>query len=454
MPTNTHIGTLEAKTEERLALIESINPLIQAMLTVTADKARSAARGMDARGEVAWSGPLQGLFMSVKDNIEVAGVRTTWGSRTFLDHVSREDAEVVRRLRAAGAILVGKDNLAEFAYGGTSQNEISAGVRNPWNFQRIAGGSSGGSGAAVAAGLSDASLGTDTAGSVRIPAALCGVVGLRPTIGRISNRGSFEDSVTFDTIGPLARTVSAVARVFAAIAGHDPEDPGSVDRPLDNFWPQLWQGVQGLRIGIPRSFYFDGLEKDVESRVLEAMRVFEAAGAVLRDVTVPRADESHARTSLCLLAADMADLHRERMQHQPDLIGSEVLRRLESGRAISAADYAQSLRWLRRWRQDVSRLFADVDILLTPTTPLVAPDIAASPDMIAATRQLSRFTVGIGAAGFPAMSVPCGFDRQGLPIGMQLIARPFDEPTLFRAGVAYQERTAFHQRFPGLFDEK
>lgn len=431
-------------TEERLQRIDRINPRIHALLTVMADDARRAANRLDSPG--IWGGPLHGMLVSVKDNIEVAGVRTTWGSKTHLDYVSREDAHVVSRLRRCGAILVGKDNMAEFAYGGTSQNEISAGVRNPWDLTRIPGGSSGGSGAAVAAGLTDASLGTDTAGSVRVPAAMCGVVGLRPTVGRVSNRGSFEDSVAFDTVGPLARTVTTVAQVFAAIAGHDPLDPASIDRPLENFLPDIGDGVRGLRIGVPRNFYFDDLEPGVEACVREAIRVFQTAGAQVCEVTIPRAEESHAHTSLCLLAADMADLHRDRMKHQADLIGAEVLRRLEAGLPITGADYAQSLRWLREWRLAVSRLFANIDLILTPTTPLVATKIAASADMIAATRQLSRFTVGLGAAGFPAMSVPCGFDQQGLPVGMQLVGAHFAEPVLFRAGVEYQKRTDFHAR--------
>lgn len=437
---------LRRATEDRLQLIERINPRIHALLTLTADDALLAANRLDTLGM--WGGPLHGMFVSVKDNIEVAGVRTTWGSKTHLDYVSRTDAEVVSRLRRCGAILVGKDNMAEFAYGGTSQNEVSPGVRNPWDFTCIPGGSSGGSGAAVAAGLTDASLGTDTAGSVRVPAAMCGVVGLRPTSGRVSNRGSFEDSVTFDTIGPLARTVTTVAQVFAAIAGHDPLDPCSVDRPLENFLPGIGDGVRSLRIGIPKNFYFDAIEPDVEARVLEAIRVFQTAGAEICDVIIPRAEESHPRTSLCLLAADMADLHRDRMVNQRDLIGAEVLRRLEAGVPVTGADYAQSLRWLRDWRLEVSRLFAGVDLILTPTTPLVATKIAASADMINATRQLSRFTVGLGAAGFPAMSVPCGFDRQGLPVGMQLVGAHFAEPVLFRAGVEYQKRTDFHMRRP------
>jgi aspartyl-tRNA(Asn)/glutamyl-tRNA(Gln) amidotransferase subunit A len=448
MSDSTVTASLLKSTEERLQLIARLNPRVNALLTVTDGQARSAARELDAARD--WGGLLHGLFVSVKDNIEVAGVRTTWGSKTYIDYVSKEDAEVVTRLRKSGAILVGKDNMAEFAYGGTSQNEISAGVRNPWDVTRIPGGSSGGSGAAVAAGLCDASLGSDTAGSVRVPASMCGVVGLRPTVGRVSNRGTFEDSVGFDTIGPLARTVTTVARVFAAIAGQDPQDPGSVDRPVENFLPTLGDGVRGLRIGVPRRFFFEDLEKDVEARVLEALRVFEAAGAKLVDVIVPRAEESHPRTSLCLLAADMADLHRERMKNQPDLIGAEVLRRLQAGVPISAADYAQSMRWLRDWRLDVSRLFANVDFLLTPTTPLVATKIAASADMISATRQLSRFTVGLGAAGFPAMSVPCGFDGDGLPVGMQLVGPHFGEPVLLRAGVEYQKRTGFHRQLPKL----
>jgi aspartyl-tRNA(Asn)/glutamyl-tRNA(Gln) amidotransferase subunit A len=205
-----------------------------------------------------------------------------------------------------------------------------------------------------------------------------------------------------------------------------------------------------LRIGLPRRFYFDGLEMDVETHVLQAVRVFESAGATVREVVVPDADQSHPRTSLCLLAADMADLHRERMKDQPALIGPEVLRRLRSGVPITAADYAQSLRWLRRWRLAIERIFAGVDVLVTPTTPIVAPPIAASGDMLEATRQLSRFTVGLGAAGFPAMSVPCGFDRQGLPIGMQIVGPAFAEPLLFRAGVDFQSRTDHHKKRPAL----
>lgn len=435
-------------TEARLSRIHSVNPAINAILTVTADGARLAARELDAQDD--WGGLLHGLMVTLKDNIEVEGVRTTWGSRTFVDHVSTEDAEVVKRLRSSGAVLLGKDNLAEFAYGGTSQNEISEGVRNPWDLTRIPGGSSGGSAAAVAAGLADAALGTDTAGSVRLPASLCGVVGLRPTVGAVSNRGVLEDSVAFDTVGPLARTVATVARVYAAIAGYDPLDPGSVDRPVGNFLPGIGGGVRGLRIGLPRAFYFEGLEKDVEARVLEAVRVLESAGATINDVVVPDADQSHPRTSLCLLAADMADLHRAQMKDQPSLIGSEVLKRLQSGVPITARDYAQSLRWLRRWRLAIELLFDQVDLLLTPTTPIVATPIDAAGDMINATRQLSRFTVGFGAAGFPAMSVPCGFDHQALPIGMQLVGPAFSEPMLFRAGVAYQRRTDFHKKRPAL----
>ena len=245
---------LTRATEARLLLIARLNPSLRAMLTVTADEARRDAAALDGLED--WGGPLHGMFVTLKDNIEMAGVRTTWGSRTWQDHISQHDAEVVVRLRQAGAIVLGKDNMAEFAYGGTSQNEISEGVRNPWDLTRIPGGSSGGSGAAVAAGLCDAALGSDTAGSVRVPAAMCGVVGLRPTVGSVSNRGTYEDSVAFDTIGPLARTVTTVARVFAAIAGYDPLDPGSVDRPVENFLSQIRGGVRGLRIGIPRRFYF------------------------------------------------------------------------------------------------------------------------------------------------------------------------------------------------------
>ncbi|WP_349619845.1 amidase [Azospirillum argentinense] len=444
-------GASEAETRARLARIESLNPIVNALLAVDADGAIRRARAQDeARAAGDWPGLLDGVTVTVKDCFELAGETTSYGSSDRFARMGHRDAPLIRRLRDAGAILVGRNNLSEFCLGSTNQNEHHGPCRNPWDTGRVPGGSSGGSAASVAAGLCRVSIGTDTGGSIRIPAALCGVVGLRPSVGRVSNVGMIPCSVDFDTVGPLAYSVADVARAFATIAGYDPEDPNSVDTPLGNFLPDLKAGIAGTRIGLPRNFYFDSLQPAVAERVRAAAAVLEKAGAVLVDITIEDAEVAQARTAFSLLVADMAQYHLDKMETAPESIGPEVLRRLQLGLPVSGVQYAESRRWLASWKLRFRSLFERVDLILSPTTPIVAPRIYDSADMIEATRAVSRFTYGFGALGLPAMSVPCGFDGDGMPVGMQIVGRWFDEPLVFRAGAAFQAATDHHRQRPAL----
>ncbi|CAO3433757.1 amidase [Azospirillum doebereinerae] len=443
-------GSCAADTERCLGAVRRLNPILNAVLTVTEDGARRQARAVDEAREAGdWPGLLDGVAVTIKDCFELAGETTSYGSVRFAAE-GRRDATVVRRLRDAGAVILGRNTLSEFCLGSTNQNEHHGSCRNPWDTARVPGGSSGGSAAAVAAGLCRLSFGTDTGGSIRIPAALCGVVGLRPSVGRVPNTGVLPCSVDFDTVGPLAYTVADVARGFAAIAGYDPEDPNSVEAPLGNFLPSLSAGIAGVRIGIPRNFYFDDLQPAVAARLSEAAAALERAGARLVDVTIEEAEVAQARTAFSLLVADMAQQHKTKIDGAPEAIGPEVLRRLRLGLPVSGVEYAESRRWLANWKLRFRALFEAVDLILTPTTPIVAARIADAADMIAATRAVSRFTYGFGALGLPAMSVPCGFDAEGMPVGMQIVGRWFDEPLVLRAGAAFQAVTAHHRRRPAV----
>ena len=443
-------GACECEVLACLDAIDRQNPALNAVLAVTGQAALYCARKLDRERAVGdWPGLLDGVPVTIKDCFELAGETTSYGSIRFAAE-GRRDAAVVRRLKASGAVIIGRNNLSEFCLGSTNQNEHHGSCRNPWNIGHVPGGSSGGSAAAVAAGLCRISIGTDTGGSVRIPASLCGVVGLRPSVGRVSNAGAIACSVDFDTIGPLAYSVSDVARAFAAIAGYDPEDPNSVDAPLGNFLPTLRNGIAGLRIGLPRNFYFDGLQPAVAERLREAAAVLERAGATLVDVTVEDAEVAQARTGFSLLVADMAQYHLDKIETAPEAVGPEVLRRLKLGLPVSGVDYAGSRRWLAGWKLRFRALFEQVDLIVTPTTPIVAPAIADTADMIEATRAVSRFTYGFGALGLPAMTVPCGFGAGGLPVGMQVVGRWFDEPSVLRAGAAFQAATDHHRQRPHL----
>ncbi|MBM3510667.1 MAG: amidase [Alphaproteobacteria bacterium] len=424
--------------------------LLKAMITVLEEDALREAAALD---EAASGGDTRGLLhgmpVTLKDVIDTAGVRTTSGSKFFEHHVPAVDAEVVRRLKANGAVIIGKVNLHEFAYGGTTQNPFYGRCRNPWNPDCIPGGSSGGSGAAAAAEMCIASLGTDTGGSGRIPGALNGIAALRPTVGRISNRGVTPVSQPFDTLSPMAYRVTDVARVFAAIAGYDPSDPISVDRSVENFLPGLGEGIGGVRIGLPRAFFFEEVEADVLAPARAAIDVLERLGAQVVAIDVPGAAEAKDQFEK-IFHTDCADFHRQRFATEREKFGKDTAERLAMGTERKGIDYAAGMRWMEAWRRRLALVFGEVDIVASPATPVAAPPIAESEQTTAVTRRLTRFCYPWSIAGTPVLVVPCGFNRAGLPVGLSLAAAWWQEPLLFRVGVAYQAATDWHTRRPPL----
>ena len=439
-----------AGTERCLDNIRRHGAAVNAFITVTEELALEQAAAADrAAAEGRWLGLLHGMPVSIKDNIQTAGIRTTSGSRFFSDHVPNADAPVVARLKAAGAVIVGKASLQEFAFGVRNHNPISGQCGNPWDLARIPGGSSGGSGASVAAEMCVGSLGSDTGGSIRCPASLNGVTGLRPTPGRVSNRGSTPVSRPHDAIGPLARRVADVARLFAVLAGHDPGDPNSVDQPLENFLPGLGDGVAGLCIGVPRRFYFDDLPAEIDTAVRAAIDQLAALGAELVEVDLPGVEDCHSAMST-LIFADACAFHAERLAEAPEMFTEPVLERMRNGLAVTGAQYAKALRFKEDWKRTVRALFATIDILATPTVPIETPLIEATGNLLAATRDATRNTFAGALADLPGLSLPCGFTAAGLPIGLQLEAAWWREPILLRAGQAYQQATDWHLARPPL----
>ena len=441
------VAAVEA-VQAYLDRIERLNGTLGAYLTVAGEAALAQARAADealARGEP--PGPLHGLPVALKDNIDTAGLRTTVGSSFFADRVPEADAEVVARLRGAGAIVLGKLALHEFAYGATNDNAHYGPCRNPWDPERIPGGSSGGSGAAVAAGLCAVALGTDTGGSVRIPAALNGVSALRPSDGRISIRGVFPITWTLDTVGPIARDVADLAAVFGVLAGYDAGDTRSVDAPVDDYAGALRRGVAGLRIGVPRTFYFDDVDADVVALVRAGADTLAAAGADVVELDLPGAEDA-VEAATAIIRAEALAIHADRLRDEPERFGDDVRRRLELGRSITGADYARHREQARAWRRAVDRAFERVDLVLAPSTGTTAPPIGS--EMIETTRRLVRLTYGWSLAGLPALSVPCGFSDTGLPVGLQLAAPRFGEAALVAAGAAYQAATSWHLEEPAL----
>jgi aspartyl-tRNA(Asn)/glutamyl-tRNA(Gln) amidotransferase subunit A len=435
-------------TEEYLARIAEYDGAIGAFFEVTGESARERAAWSDEALQRGRSlGPLHGVPIAVKDNIDTEGVVTSVGSSFFAHNVPKRDAEVVRRLRAAGAVLLGKLALHEFAYGGTSQNSHHTNCHNPWDLTRIPGGSSGGSGAALAADLCAGALGTDTGGSVRGPAALNGVSALRPTYGRISGRGVFPITWSLDTVGPMARSVADIAAMLEVLAGFDEEDLASERAPVDAYEASVALDPAGIRVGLPTTFYFDEVDHEIVSLVHDAGSVLERLGCEVVPVDISGAAEVEEATRR-MIGAEALAIHRERLAAHPEGFGEDVRRRLRSADQISGADYATFVRLGREWRRQLREVFERVDVLLSPTAGVVAPPIATS-EMIETTRLLTRLTYGWSLAGLPALALPCGFSRE-LPVGMQLAARPWAETTLLTVGAAYQRETDWHTHAPVL----
>ena len=427
-------------TTAALERIERLNPGTNAMQTVMAESARERARQADtelARGDD--RGPLHGIPVALKDLFYTKGVRTTGGSKLFANHVPDHDAAVVERLAAGGAVLMGKTGMHELAYGITSSNPHFGAVRNPWDRDRIPGGSSGGSGASVATGMVFMAMGSDTGGSIRIPASYCGTVGLKPTFGRVSRFGTMPLGYSLDHMGPLARSVRDAAATLNAIAGYDPRDDASSRRSVPDYVPEPEPSIRGLRIGLPENFYFDRLDPDVDTAVRGAFRTAESLGAQVVPLRVPDIAAINTVARLILLAEASAVLEPHLARR--DQIGADVLALLDQGRLVPATDYVNAQRLRRRMQREFSALWRRVDCLFTPTTPITAPRIGETSAVIAGETEdvrlaSTRLVRGVNVLGLPAVSIPCGADRFGLPIGLQIIGKPFAEALILRVAQA------------------
>jgi aspartyl-tRNA(Asn)/glutamyl-tRNA(Gln) amidotransferase subunit A len=429
--------------------IREVDPTLNAFISVRWEEALEEARRIDqSRADGQSVGPLAGLPIAVKDNIDVAGTRATAGSLILADRIPGDDAEVVRRARAAGAVVVGKTALHEFAYGVTTVNPHYGPCRNPWDPSRIPGGSSGGSGAALGADACVLALGTDTGGSVRIPAGLNGVTALRPTFGAVSVRGTLPISASLDTVGPMARSAQDVAALFSAIAGYDRSDPWAADGPPAESLDHLEGRLKGIRIGVLADFLGDDVEPEVRGTVRRGAEVLSDLGANLAEIEMPDAAKAGEQANR-LIRAEALSIHLEELDSAPERFGEDVRRRLELGREISGVEVARGVAAMRAWRVEMMDEFDHVDLILTPTTSEGAPAIAGA-EMIETTARLTRFTYPWSLAGLPAVSVPCGFDGAGMPVGMQLVAAPWRDDLLLSAAVAFQRQTDWHRRRPDI----
>jgi aspartyl-tRNA(Asn)/glutamyl-tRNA(Gln) amidotransferase subunit A len=435
-------------TRACLARTERLNPSLNAFITVTGEQALADAKA--AETDIAAGrrrGRLHGIPIGLKDLFDTAGVRTTAASAIFDGRVPPEDAEVVRRLKEAGAVILGKLNMHEFAYGDTSAQSHFGPVHNPWNRERVPGGSSGGSAAAVAAGLCYGALGSDTGGSIRQPAAYCGIVGLKPTYGLVSTRGVVPLSWSLDHVGPMCRTVADVALLLQPIAGYDPFDTNSVDAVVPDYVKALRQRVSTSRLGIPRSVFYETLDPEIEQAINEALQVLRHLTASTRDVELP------SYKTLPVVGAEAYAFHAPYFTKTPQLYQSATRQRLELGSAVSAAAYIEGRRELARLRRAVAAVFSTVDLLVTPTTPILPitiqeavnnPPIPPPGGVALSLRNTQPFDI----YGLPSISIPCGFSRSGLPIGLEISGPRLGEPMVLALASAYEHATEWHRRRP------
>jgi aspartyl-tRNA(Asn)/glutamyl-tRNA(Gln) amidotransferase subunit A len=430
-------------TEAALKSVRELNPKFNAFITVVEDSARAQARSADAEFSKGGDrGPLHGVPIAVKDVFETRGVRTTSGTSIFKDNVPTRDAAVVEKLAAAGAVLIGKTGMHELAYGITSNNPHFGTIRNPRDPDRIPGGSSGGSGAAVAADMVFMAMGTDTGGSIRIPAAFCGTVGLKPTSGRVSRYGVMPLDFSLDHMGPLARSARDAAVTLQAIAGFDARDDTSSRAPVDSYVPAAGCSIRGVRIGLPENFYLDRLDPDVDAAVRRMAKIAESLGAHVIPVRVPDIAALNVVGRVILLAEASALM--EKYAGMRDQFGADVLALIDQGRLIAATDYVNAQRLRRVMQREFAQLWRRVNCLFTPTTPMAAPRIGETAvqfgdqteDVRLAATRLVR---GINVLGLPALSMPCGVDRRGLPVSLQIIGRPFDEVLVLRVAAALED---------------
>ena len=440
-------------TRELLARIDQIDGRLHSFLSVDADGALAAAR--EAEREIVaghWRGPLHGIPFALKDIIDVTGQRTTAHSRLLIDNIAAEDAFVTARLRAAGAVLVGKLATHEFAIGGPSFDLPWPPAVNPWGTGRFPGGSSSGSGVAVAAGMVPVSIGTDTAGSIRNPASMCGITGMKPTYGLVSRRGIFPLSYSLDHAGPLTRSVSDNALVLQAIAGPDPEDRSSASRGVPDYSADLHRGIEGMRIGLVRHFYAEDAEADSEqiAAIDAAARVLRDLGAEVREVRLPPLSE-FATCARIILSSEAFAIHRAWLATRADEYGELARARILEGAAVTAADYIDAQRLRARLSRRTSETFAGVDVCVTASNFDPACEIDDSAAIARAYPRQARQPFNV--TGQPAVAIPCGFTKDGLPLSLQIVGHPFEEATVYRVAHAYESATSWTARHPpGLGD--
>jgi aspartyl-tRNA(Asn)/glutamyl-tRNA(Gln) amidotransferase subunit A len=442
-------------TQAALERIDVLNPRLNAFITVLDEQAMATARKaeqeiMAGRGR----GPLHGIPIALKDLCATKGVRTTAGSKILQNYTPRHDATVAFRLAEAGTILLGKLHMNEFAYGPDGDNVHYGRVRNPWNLECITGGSSSGSGAAVAASLCLGALGTDTGGSIRIPAALCGIAGIKPTYGRVSRYGITPLCWSLDHAGPMAKTVEDVALLLHAMAGYDARDPGSAQRPVPSYAAALSRDVRGLRVGIPREYFYDTLDPEVDSAIRQAIEVIRGVGATIQQVSWPSLRYA-TLAALTIVLVEASAFHEAWIRTRSQDYHPEVALRLKWGLLVPAAAYLKAQRLRELMCREVAHLWQQVDVLITPATMMAAPhphvmQMRVGSRQISTREALLRLMRPFNLTGLPAISIPCGFTSTGLPIGLQIAGRPFDEETVLRVAHAYEQQTDWHRRQPPI----
>ncbi|MGH7265899.1 MAG: amidase [Candidatus Rokuibacteriota bacterium] len=446
------ISPVEA-VEDYLARIARLDGRLRAFITVDAEGALRAARAREAELMAGRGGPLLGVPLAYKDLCAIAGLPTSCGTKTAEYFVAEADATAVTRLTRAGAVTLGTLNLSELALGPFGDNAHHGDARNPWRPGHVAGGSSSGSGVAVAAGLAAGTLGTDTGGSVRMPAACCGIVGLKPTYGRVSRAGVMPLSWSLDHLGPMARTVRDVGLLLGVIAGHDPRDATSSRRPLPAI--DLDRPITGLRVGVPERYYWDRLDPEVGDAARAAIGVLDGLGAHVDGVSIPD-PQLAVDVGNVLARCESAAVHARMLREQPHALQPAVRARLEVGLHIRAHDYLQAARLRARLaRAFVRDVLAGIDVLVVPTIPEPPPALAAVKagsidEVVRRMGRFSRLTRPWNTLGLPVLSVPCGFSAAGLPVGVQVVGRPFDEPTVLRVGHAYEQAAGWWRRRPPL----
>jgi aspartyl-tRNA(Asn)/glutamyl-tRNA(Gln) amidotransferase subunit A len=440
-------------TKSCLDRIAQWQPHLNAFLAIEADEALAAADAADAalaKGNI--SGVLHGVPLAHKDMYYDAGKVVTCGSKIRRDFVATSTATALQRLKDAGTVRLGSLQMVEFAYGPTGHNAHHGAVHNPWGLDHITGGSSSGSGSAVAARLTFAALGSDTGGSIRMPAHFCGVTGLKTTWGRISRAGAMPLSQSLDTVGPLARTAEDCALLLGLMAGSDPLDLTASSEPVPDYMAAAQQPIKGLKIGVPDAFYVDDLDPEVARILDETLAVLKREGAEIVQVELPDQRQLTAAAQL-VVAVEAAAFHKRWLIERPQDYGLQVLMRLQNGFAIPGVSYLEALRWRGPALAAYLAAVANVDAVIAPVAPVAAPtlaesDVGNSPDAEAVIQRLTRFTRPINYLGVPSLAIPSGFTKSGLPVGMQLIGRSFDEATLLRIGAAFQRATDFHALVP------